>query len=136
MIVAAPENQFQIGYDKLVIAVGAYSQSKNAPFYNLAFLINNFMLFVIAFNIPGVKEHAYFLKDVRDARAIRLRILECKYKFICYQLTYKMITYLIGSIFTGFEQASQPLISDDERRRLLNFCIVGMFSNYFLHFSS
>ena len=33
---------------------------------------------VLAFNIPGVKEHAYFLKDVRDARAIRLRILECK----------------------------------------------------------
>jgi len=31
-----------------------------------------------AFNVPGVKEHAYFLKDVRDARAIRTRIIECK----------------------------------------------------------
>ena len=30
-----------------------------------------------AFNVPGVKEHAHFLKDVRDARSIRTRILEC-----------------------------------------------------------
>ncbi|KAG1732120.1 NDE1, mitochondrial external NADH dehydrogenase [Suillus lakei] len=39
-----------------VIAVGAYSQT---------------------FNVPGVKEHAHFLKDVRDARAIRTRIIDC-----------------------------------------------------------
>ncbi|KAG6910222.1 hypothetical protein DXG01_012357 [Tephrocybe rancida] len=71
---------FNLKYDKLVIAVGAYSQT---------------------FNIPGVKENALFLKDVKDARAIRSRILEC------------------------FEQANQPTISDDERRKLLNFCIVG-----------
>lgn len=31
----------------------------------------------LAFNVPGVKEHAHFLKDIRDARAIRSRILEC-----------------------------------------------------------
>ena len=30
-----------------------------------------------AFGIPGVKQHAHFLKDVKDARAIRNRILEC-----------------------------------------------------------
>jgi NADH dehydrogenase FAD-containing subunit len=48
-----------------------------------------------------VKEHAHFLKDVKDARSIRIRILEC------------------------FEQASQPILSDVERRKLLNFCIVG-----------
>ncbi|KAF9453319.1 NDE1, mitochondrial external NADH dehydrogenase [Macrolepiota fuliginosa MF-IS2] len=71
---------FEMRYDKLVIAVGAYSQT---------------------FNIPGVKEHAHFLKDVRDARRIRGRILEC------------------------FEQANQPTLSDIERRNLLNFCIVG-----------
>ncbi|KAJ4496184.1 pyridine nucleotide-disulfide oxidoreductase-domain-containing protein [Lentinula edodes] len=71
---------FPLKYDKLVIAVGAYSQT---------------------FNIPGVKEHAHFLKDVRDARAIRSRILEC------------------------FEQANQPTLSDTERRQLLNFVIVG-----------
>lgn len=28
--------------------------------------------------LNSVKEHVHFLKDVRDARAIRMRILECK----------------------------------------------------------
>ena len=28
-------------------------------------------------------------------------------------------------LFTGFEQASQPTITDADRRKLLNFCIVG-----------
>ncbi|KAL1692910.1 hypothetical protein GGG16DRAFT_89324 [Schizophyllum commune] len=71
---------FTIPYDRLVIGVGAYSQT---------------------FNTPGVKENALFLKDVRDARAIRARILDC------------------------FEQANQPTLSDIDRRNLLNFCIVG-----------
>ncbi|ETW77361.1 hypothetical protein HETIRDRAFT_65511 [Heterobasidion irregulare TC 32-1] len=71
---------FMIKYDKLVIAVGAYSQT---------------------FNVPGVKEHAHFLKDVKDARSIRTRVLEC------------------------FEQANQPIVNDIERRNLLHFCIVG-----------
>ena len=31
----------------------------------------------VAFNVPGVKEHAHFLKDVKDARMIRSRVLEC-----------------------------------------------------------
>lgn len=31
-----------------------------------------------AFNVPGVKEHAHFLKDIRDAREIRTRVIECK----------------------------------------------------------
>jgi NADPH-dependent 2,4-dienoyl-CoA reductase/sulfur reductase-like enzyme len=49
---------FMLRYDKLVIAVGAYAQT---------------------FDVPGVKEHAHFLKDVKDARAIRMRILECTF---------------------------------------------------------
>lgn len=48
---------FELGYDKLVIAVGCYSQT---------------------FKTPGVRENAFFLKDVGDARKIRKRILECK----------------------------------------------------------
>lgn len=47
---------FEIGYDKLVVAVGCYNQT---------------------FNTPGVKENALFLKDVGDARKIRKRILDC-----------------------------------------------------------
>ncbi|EKM56698.1 uncharacterized protein PHACADRAFT_91741 [Phanerochaete carnosa HHB-10118-sp] len=80
---AAQNHTFELHYDALVIAVGAYSQT---------------------FGIPGVKEHAHFLKDISDARAIRNRVLECK---------------------TGFEQANQPTLSDIERRNQLHFCIVG-----------
>ncbi|KAF8333046.1 FAD/NAD-P-binding domain-containing protein [Cantharellus anzutake] len=71
---------YQVRYDKLVIAVGAYSQT---------------------FNIPGVKEYVHFLKNVRDARAIRMRILEC------------------------FTQASQPNCTEAEKQKLMNFVIVG-----------
>lgn len=46
---------FPVKYDKLVVAVGAYSQT---------------------FNTPGVKENALFLKDIGDARKIRRRVLE------------------------------------------------------------
>ena len=66
---------FTIKYDKLVIAVGAYSQSK-LKLYMILKLQSLTMPFP-AFNIPGVKEHAHFLKDVKDARRIRSRILEC-----------------------------------------------------------
>ncbi|KAF2096173.1 hypothetical protein NA57DRAFT_59230 [Rhizodiscina lignyota] len=47
---------FDLHYDKLIIGVGAYSQT---------------------FRTPGVREHAHFLKDVGDARKIRKRLLEC-----------------------------------------------------------
>ena len=33
---------------------------------------------LVAFNVPGVKEYAHFLKDVKDARMIRSRVLECR----------------------------------------------------------
>jgi NADH dehydrogenase FAD-containing subunit len=48
--------RFELEYDKLVVAVGCYSQT---------------------FGTPGVKENALFLKDVGDARKIRKRILDC-----------------------------------------------------------
>ncbi|KAG5950709.1 hypothetical protein E4U53_004538 [Claviceps sorghi] len=69
-----------VEYDKLIIAVGCYSQT---------------------FGIEGVKEHAHFLRDVGDARAIRLRVLQ------------------------AFETASLPTTGVEERRRLLHFAIVG-----------
>ena len=47
---------FGLHYDKLVVAVGCYNQT---------------------FNTKGVKENAFFLKDMSDARKIRKRILEC-----------------------------------------------------------
>lgn len=71
---------FELNYDKLAIAVGCYAQT---------------------FNTRGVKENAFFLKDVGDARKIRNRILSC------------------------FEAASFPTTSDRMRDMLLNFAVVG-----------
>lgn len=74
-----------VPFDKLVIAVGAYSQT---------------------FGIAGVRQHAHFLRDIGDARRIRLRVLSL------------------------FEQCTSPLVLNndhdpDKIRRLLHFAIVG-----------
>ncbi|KAI1469190.1 FAD/NAD(P)-binding domain-containing protein [Daldinia caldariorum] len=71
---------FDVEYDKLVIAVGSYSQT---------------------FGIEGVREHANFLRDVGDARKIRMRVLQ------------------------NFERAALPITSDEHRKKLLHFAIVG-----------
>ncbi|RSL49596.1 hypothetical protein CEP53_009088 [Fusarium sp. AF-6] len=47
--------EFQVPYDKLVVAVGCYSQT---------------------FGVEGVKEHACFLRDATDARTVRLKVLQ------------------------------------------------------------
>lgn len=47
---------FSMTWDRLVVAVGCYSQT---------------------FGTPGVRENAFFLKDVGDARKIRNRMLAC-----------------------------------------------------------
>ncbi|MFO1491626.1 MAG: FAD-dependent oxidoreductase [Kiritimatiellia bacterium] len=72
--------RFTIDYDVLVVAVGAVSRT---------------------FNIPGVREHAHFLKELNHARAIRQRIIEC------------------------FERAAHPGLHEEEDRRLLHFVVVG-----------
>ncbi|KAF9940692.1 hypothetical protein BGZ67_007033 [Mortierella alpina] len=79
LLSTANDNKFQLDYDHLIIAVGSYSNT---------------------FNIPGVKEHAFFLKEVVDARKIRSRVLEC------------------------FERAEMSR-SDEERNGLLHFAVVG-----------
>jgi NADH dehydrogenase len=75
-----PAEAYDITYDKLVIATGCRSAS---------------------FNTPGVLEHARFLKDVREARAIRRQLLNC------------------------FELASKPGVSEEEQKKLLSFRVVG-----------
>ncbi len=77
---AARGSMFNINYDKLVIAVGSYSQT---------------------FGIEGVKEYANFLRDIGDARKIRMKVLQ------------------------KFEKSALPITADDERRKLLHFAIVG-----------
>lgn len=71
---------FSMSYDKLIVSVGSYSQT---------------------FGIPGVKDHAFFLKDVQDARKIRNKLLSC------------------------FETASLPTCPDALKKQLLNFAVVG-----------
>lgn len=72
--------RFEMSYDKLVVAVGCYSQT---------------------FDTKGVRENAYFMKDVGDARRIRKRVLEC------------------------FEIASLPTTAESLRKQLLRFAIIG-----------
>ncbi len=55
------QTPFEVEYDRLVIACGAVANT---------------------FNIPGVKEHACFLRDISHARKIRHKLLECKKMFI------------------------------------------------------
>jgi NADH:ubiquinone reductase (non-electrogenic) len=70
----------ELPYDDLVIAVGAVPGT---------------------FGIPGVADHATFLKEIRDAREIRRRVLDC------------------------LEMASAPGLDAAERTRLLTYVVVG-----------
>ncbi len=70
----------ELEYDDLVIAVGAVPGT---------------------FGVPGVADHALFLKEVRDARRIRSLVID------------------------NLESASTPGISKEERMRLLTFVVVG-----------
>ncbi|CCK68246.1 uncharacterized protein KNAG_0A05830 [Huiozyma naganishii CBS 8797] len=69
-----------ISYDYLVVSVGAESTT---------------------FNIPGVQENAYFMKEVTDAERVRARILD------------------------NIEKASFLPVGDTRRKQLLNFLVVG-----------
>jgi len=51
--------------------------------------------------VPGVYEHCLFMKGIDDARQVRSRVTEC------------------------FERADLPIVSEQERRRLLTFAVVG-----------
>lgn len=71
---------FQLEYDILVIATGEVTNT---------------------FGIPGVKEYAYFLREVTDARKIRIKVIDC------------------------FENASLPTISQEEKNNYLKFVVCG-----------
>ena len=72
--------RWEVAYDKLVVSVGSCSQT---------------------FGTKGIKEHAFFMKNISDAKKVRKRVLEC------------------------FEIAALPTTSDQFRRQLLNFAVVG-----------
>ncbi|KAI7740307.1 hypothetical protein M8C21_033519, partial [Ambrosia artemisiifolia] len=56
---------------------------------------------VNTFNTPGVEENCLYLKEVEDAQKIRRKVIDC------------------------FEKASLPNVSDEERKRMLQFVVVG-----------
>lgn len=53
------------------------------------------------FGVPGVAEHAFFMKEVSDTVALRKKIQE------------------------SFELAALPGTSEEERRKVLHFVVVG-----------
>ncbi|KAL4178374.1 hypothetical protein KRP22_003295 [Phytophthora ramorum] len=72
--------EYPIKYDTLVLACGSRP---------------------LTFGLPGVEEHAFFLKEIHHAQKIRNRILE------------------------NFEVATQPGVTPEEKERLLHFVVVG-----------
>ncbi|RMZ81384.1 hypothetical protein DV738_g2201, partial [Chaetothyriales sp. CBS 135597] len=90
---------FPIHYDKLIIAVGCYSQT---------------------FDTKGVKENAMFMKDVNDARRVRRRILDlfelARMPFISDTTKGYLLHFaIVGGGPTGIEFAAclSDLITDD-----------------------
>lgn len=73
-------SEFSLSYDRLIIGVGSTANT---------------------FDVPGVREHTHFLKELSDARSIREHILEC------------------------FERAAHPPHSEADRQRILHFVVVG-----------
>ena len=72
--------QFTLDYDILIISVGEITNS---------------------YNIEGVEKYAYFLREVADARRIRIKVIDC------------------------FENASLPGISAEEKKSFLRFVVCG-----------
>ncbi|MEO8513040.1 MAG: FAD-dependent oxidoreductase [Ignavibacteria bacterium] len=77
---ADTRKEFTLDYDILVVSVGEITNS---------------------YNIEGVEKNAYFLREVADARRIRIKVIDC------------------------FENASIPGISEEEKKSYLRFFVCG-----------
>jgi NADH:ubiquinone reductase (non-electrogenic) len=77
---ADTKKRFELDYDILVSSVGEVTNT---------------------YNIEGVDEYAYFLREVADARRIRIKVID------------------------SFENASIPGITDEERKSYLRFVVCG-----------
>ena len=71
---------FELQFDILVIAIGEITNT---------------------YDIEGVKEYAYFLREVADARRIRIKVIDC------------------------FENASIPGITEEQKKKFLTFVVCG-----------
>lgn len=105
---------FTIGYDKLVIAVGAYSQSISFLFCLVKTVINRNHTSVQCSRSKGVCSFSQGRQGCQG------------YPFSnTWMFAHSNVNFLHSQRNTGFEQANQPTISDADRRKLLNFCVVG-----------
>ncbi len=77
---ADTKKEFTLDYDILVISVGEITNS---------------------YNIEGVEKYALFLREVTDARRIRIKVIDC------------------------FENASIPGITEEEKKSFLRFVVCG-----------
>jgi NADH dehydrogenase len=99
----APTTDRHAGETKQQMQEKRKEEAKKGKLFDLTYdkLIVSVGCYSQTFGTPGVKENALFLKDVGDARKIRNRLLAC------------------------FEAAALPTTSDEMRKTLLNFAIVG-----------
>ena len=77
---ADTKKEFNLEYDILIVSVGEVTNS---------------------YNIEGVEKYSYFLREVADARRIRIKVIDC------------------------FENASIPGISEEEKKSYLRFFVCG-----------
>ena len=79
---------FQVSYDYLVVAVGAITNTYVG--YNTTLYFLRTCILIDSFNIPGVKEHAFFLKEIEDSRYVGIDVTIKKnlhFHFILFQTT-------------------------------------------------
>ncbi|KAF0692612.1 Aste57867_16315 [Aphanomyces stellatus] len=101
------EQDFILASVKSIDTAAKQLECKSSLADNLAYKVDYDMLVLacgsrpLTFGLPGVEEHAFFLKEIHHARAIRKRILE------------------------NFELATQPGVSEARQRQLLHFIVVG-----------
>ncbi len=74
------KRELELAYDLLIISVGETTNT---------------------YNIEGVEKYAYFLREVADARKIRIKVIDC------------------------FENASLPGITEEEKKSYLRFVVCG-----------
>lgn len=77
---ADTNKEFTLSYDILIISVGEVTNT---------------------YNIEGVDKYSYFLREVADARRIRIKVIDC------------------------FENASLPGITEEEKKSYLRFVVCG-----------
>lgn len=99
---------YDVDFDKKVvncIAVGVLGAGENVPVkgfeYKYDYLVLAHGARANTFNIPGVEENAFFLREISEARGIRRRIVQ------------------------NLMTAKLPTTSQEEVERLLHFVVVG-----------